>query len=231
MTHFDAVQASVALFVLQASPQPLQFFGSLVVLTSQPFAGFPSQSAVPATLQFETAHVPLVQTSTPVVIEHAWAQEPQLLVSLEVLISQPSAALLSQSEYPLLHEDTEQVDAAHVSEAFWVLQGVVHKPQWLESVAVLTHAELAPPPGGQSVGVPTLGHEAPQLVPSHEDFPFDGIAHVLHEVVPQELVDVLARQEAAAPVPQLWVPMGQTQFPPLQTIPPVHVLPQAPQFF
>ncbi len=54
--HFEAAHVSVASFVLHASPQPPQFFGSLVVLTSQPFAGLPSQSAVPAVLHADTAH-------------------------------------------------------------------------------------------------------------------------------------------------------------------------------
>ena len=126
---------------------------------------------------------------------------------------------------------TEQVDAAQVAVAFAVLHGVAHEPQWLESVAVLTHARLVPPLGGQSVGVPASGQVPPQFMPSHVDFPFVGTGHTPHELVPHELVDELERQVAAAPVTQLWVPAGHTQFPPLQTVPPVHVLPHTPQLF
>ena len=126
---------------------------------------------------------------------------------------------------------TEQLDTAQLGVAFAELHGVAHAPQWLGSVAVLTHAKLAPPFGGQSVGVPASGHVPPQLVPSHVDFPFVGMGHTLHELVPHELVDELERHVAAAPVPQLWVPAGHTQVPPLQTVPPVHVFPHTPQLF
>lgn len=131
----------------------------------------------------------------------------------------------------MLHDLIEHVDAVHVSVAFSVLHGVAQEPQWVESVAVLTQASFAPPSGGHSVGVPASGHDPPQLVPSHVDFPFVGMGHTPQELVPHELVDVLERHVAAAPVPQLWVPAGQTQFPPLQTFPPVHALPHTPQLF
>jgi hypothetical protein len=126
---------------------------------------------------------------------------------------------------------TEQVDAAHDSTALLVLQGVVHEPQKLGLVVVFTHATLAPPPGGQSVGTRGSVHDMPQVVPLHVERPPAGMGHVLHEVVPQELVDVFIKHVVAAPTPQLCVPVGQTQFPPAQTIPPVHTLPHVPQFF
>ncbi len=96
MTHLDATQLSVALFVLQASPHPPQFFGSSVVLTSQPFAAFPSQLAVPATVQVDTVQAAFVQTSEAPVPEHTCPHDPQLLALLSRSISQPFEARPSQ---------------------------------------------------------------------------------------------------------------------------------------
>ena len=104
-------------------------------------------------------------------------------------------------------------------------------PQWFGSLVVLTHAALGPPPGGQREGRLVFGHAGTQLTPSHAVLPPDGIGQTLHDDVPHELVDKLLRQVAAVPVPQLCVPTGQTQLPPLHSVPPVHVLPQTPQFF
>ena len=95
--HFDEAQVAVALFVLHASPHPPQFFGSLVMVVSQPFVALLSQLAVPATLQVDTMHAEFVHTSLAPVAEQAWVHDPQLFVSFVVSISHPSAALLSQS--------------------------------------------------------------------------------------------------------------------------------------
>lgn len=95
--HFEAAHVGVALFVLHAWPHPPQFFGSVVMVVSQPFAALLSQLAVPATLQVDTMHVEFVHTSLAPVAEHEWVHDPQLFVSFAVSISHPSAALLSQS--------------------------------------------------------------------------------------------------------------------------------------
>jgi hypothetical protein len=215
--------------VLQASPQPPQFFTLLVVLTSQPLAELPSQSAVPVA-HLDTAQAEFVHTSDAVVEEHTCPQEPQLFGSFVRPISQPFAALWSQSWKPAVHDATEQVDAAHVSTAFAVLHGVEQEPQCFGSVVRATHAAFAPPSGGHKVGVAAWGHDSPQLVPSHVETPFAGMGHTLHEA-PHELVEALSRQVAAAlPTTQLWVPAGHTQLPPSQTVPPEHAWPHAPQF-
>lgn len=54
IAHFEAAHVSVALFVLQGRPQPPQLLALVVVLTSQPLAGLPSQSAVPAVVHADT---------------------------------------------------------------------------------------------------------------------------------------------------------------------------------
>ena len=230
IVQLDAMQASIALSVLHARPQPPQSFTLLVVLISQPLPGLPSQSAVPGVVHFDTVQTPPMQTSDALVALHACAQEPQLFESVARLISQPSEASLSQSwKLAGLQDVTEQVDAAHDSTAFWVLHGVAQAPQWVGSVARSTHAALAPPPGGQSVGVPAWGHDSPQLIPSQVATPCAGMGHTPHDA-PHELVETSSKQVAVDPTAQLWVPAGQTQFPPWQTAPLVHAMPQAPQF-
>jgi hypothetical protein len=229
MLHFELAQLAVPLFALHTWSQPPQLFGSFVVLVAQPAAAV-SQLAIPTTLQLDTAHAEFVQTSFAPGTAHDLAHTPQLFGSLAELISQPSATLPLQSLKPVLHAMLH-FDAVQLGVPLFVLHGDAHDPQWSTSVFVSTHAALAPPPGGQSVGSVVLLHCWPQLTPSHVETPFDGTGHTLHDEVPHELVDVLTRQTAAAPVPQLCVPAGQTHWPPLHSVPPVHPLPQTPQFF
>lgn len=154
-----------------------------------------------------------------------------MFVSSVVSTSQPFDASLSQFAYPVLHVGMEHVEAAHVSFPFSVLQAALHAPQLFGSVVRFTHARDVPPSGGHSIGSAAFGQLPPQLVPSHVDFPFVGIGHTAHDAGPHELVDAFDKHVVAVPVPQLCVPAGQTQLPPLQTIPPMHVLPHAPQLF
>ena len=231
MAHFEETQAGVPLATVHAFEHLPQLFTSLVVLTSHPFAGFMSQSAVPATLHDDTTHEPFMQTSTEPEAPHACPHVPQFIVSLVRSISQPSDAILLQSAKPVLHDVTEQVDAMHDSTASFVLQGVEHDPQYPGLLVVFTHATFVPPSGGHSVGTVMSVHDMPQLVPLHVETPPVGFAQTLHELVPHELVDVLSRHVAAEPLPQLCVPEGHTQLPPWQTIPPLHACPHVPQLF
>ncbi len=229
--HFDDAQVGFALVVLHALPQPPQFLVSVSVCVSHPFPALLSQSAVLATVHFDTSQALVLHSSFAPLTEHEWPHEPQLLTSFVVWTSQPFDASLSQFAYPVLQFGIAHADAAQVSLPLFVLHGVVHDPQCFESVAVLTQADPAPPVGGQSVGKLALVHFAPHAVPSHVELPFVGTGHAVHELVPQEPVDRFDKHVAALPVPQLWVPAGQTQLPLLQTVPPMHALPQPPQFF
>src|SRR5438128_401376 len=90
-SHFEAAHIVDAACGVsgQVVPHAPQFLTSLVVSTSQPLAGLLSQSANPgshlATVQFE-----LTQAAVPCAALHFMPQEPQLLTSLVVAISQPS---------------------------------------------------------------------------------------------------------------------------------------------
>jgi hypothetical protein len=95
--HFDDTQAGVPFAATHTFPHPPQFFTSVAVLTSHPFAPLPSQSAVLATVHLETSQVEFVQTSTVPDAPHAWVHDPQLLESFAMWSSHPSDAFLLQS--------------------------------------------------------------------------------------------------------------------------------------
>jgi hypothetical protein len=100
----------------QTWPQLPQLLLSVEVLTSQPVAGFLSQSALGA-LQTGFVHLPPTHPSTPPVMLHGIPQPPQLPTLVFVLISHPFAALLSQSAYPAAHAVMAQVEAVQLSVA------------------------------------------------------------------------------------------------------------------
>jgi hypothetical protein len=143
-------------------------------LTSQPFAGLPSQSAKPG-LQVPIAHVPAAQLALAFGNEHVMPHPPQSFTSLpRVAVSQPSAGLPLQSPQPLAHAPTTHAPAEH---AFTVTCGSAHAPaqlpQWLTSVCSFTQLpeQLVSPAPHVVVHVPlehtvppghTLPHE-PQL--------------------------------------------------------------------
>jgi hypothetical protein len=73
-------------------PQAPQFFGSVMVLTSHPFAAFMSQFALGG-VHTGIWQVELTQLSVPPVMLHATPQPPQFRALVEVFTSQPFVAL------------------------------------------------------------------------------------------------------------------------------------------
>ncbi len=96
----------------------------LVRSVSQPLAWFPSQSPHPA-LQEASAHVPVAQLVTALGSEHATPHPPHD-ESLVKLVSQPFAALPSQSPRPVAQWDAMQVPLRQVSPG---LQAFPQAPQ------------------------------------------------------------------------------------------------------
>jgi hypothetical protein len=127
----------------QTMPQPPQLFGSLDVLTLQPFICFVlSQFALPAT------HVPLHAPAAHVrvamlLFEQMTPQVPQLFGSVADAISQPSVCLLLlQSEKPAAHVPL-QTPAPHVRVDMWLFEHETpHPPQLFGSVCLSWHVEL-----------------------------------------------------------------------------------------
>jgi hypothetical protein len=147
--HADDEQASVAWLVLHALPHPLQFAESLDVLTSQPLAGFLSQSALGETQV--TPQAPLTQVAIPPAAVQTCPHPPQLLVSDPVLVSHPLVGLLSQSEKPdaqppagTLHGEAVP-GALHASVTWLVLHDVLQSPQWLGVLIAVSQPSFAMP--------------------------------------------------------------------------------------
>jgi hypothetical protein len=136
--------------VAQTCPQLPQLFLSVAVSTSQPVAALPSQLAFGA-LQTGCVHLPPTHPSTPPFMLHGCPQAPQLPTFVFVSISQPFAALPSQSAYPVAQAVMVHLEPAHDGVAWFVLHAAPHAPQFPMSFVVFTHVALAP--ALQSVGV------------------------------------------------------------------------------
>jgi hypothetical protein len=62
-------------------------------------------------------------------LAHLWPHAPQLLLSLVIFTSHPSAGLLLQSAKPWLHAAMWQEPFTHTVVAFGSTQGALHAPQ------------------------------------------------------------------------------------------------------
>jgi hypothetical protein len=100
-THDDTVhvllaQAAFAFAMLHANPQLPQFFASVASVTSQPFAALLSQSAKPV-LQEVMVQALFAQPALAFVSKHVFPHAPQFIAFVARLVSQPFAAMPSQS--------------------------------------------------------------------------------------------------------------------------------------
>jgi hypothetical protein len=122
------------------TPQPPQLSGSVCRLL-HPLLGSPSQSAKPA-LQV-ALHAPATQAAVvPGRTGHTTPQPPQLL-TLDVLASQPLAALPSQSAVPLAQRKPQAPAAQTVAAPGRVGHARPHAPQLVTLVARFTSQPLA----------------------------------------------------------------------------------------
>jgi len=160
-------QLAVPFVLLQAVPQLPQFATLAFVLTSQPFVERPSQFANPA-LHVPSVHVPDGHDSLAFGKLHVEPHDPQ---SVSVLsdVSQPLAALPSQSPSPGLHVETPQAPATQFGVPLDDGQTLPHWPQLLMLVAVLVSQPLAGFPSQSPKPAPQLGTHAPAV---HAVVPF-----------------------------------------------------------
>ena len=96
---------------------------------SHPLAAFMSQSAKPTAQVIRHAppmHVALALA--PAV--HAWLQRPQCVPEEVRSVSQPLAAVMSQSPKPVLHAATPHVPLAHEAVPLGAVQTRPHMPQF-----------------------------------------------------------------------------------------------------
>jgi hypothetical protein len=128
----------------QTAPQPPQLFTSEARTASQPFDSIPSQLAYPAlhTMPHEEPLHVAVPCCALQVVPHA----PQLLGEVLVSVSQPFAAMPSQSANGAMQLLTAHVPFEHDTTACGRLHAVLHAPQWLGSVLRLaSHPSAALP--------------------------------------------------------------------------------------
>jgi hypothetical protein len=148
----------VALGAAQTRPQAPQLLTSVPVFTQVPLhTTWPGGHCV--------VQVPLTQL---VPLGQAWPQAPQLLGSFVRLISQPLAALVSQSAKPALQLAITQLPPEHAMVALGAVQTRPQAPQLLTSVPVFTQVPLHTTwPGGHCAAqVPFT-----QLVPLGQALP------------------------------------------------------------
>jgi hypothetical protein len=127
---------------LQARPHPPQWVLLVRVSTSQPLAGFMSQSAKPA-LQAKP-QAPAAQVGVALArAGQALLQAPQCAVDVRVSTSQPFMALPSQLAKPMEHPVLPHTPAMHVALApVGTGHTRPHEPQWAVLSWVFTHAPL-----------------------------------------------------------------------------------------
>src|SRR5438105_4498350 len=84
-------------------------------------------------------HTPFVQLAP---FAHTLPQPPQLFLSVLMLISQPLAAMPSQSRNPALHMPMPQVELLHAALALAIEHTLLQPPQLPGSNLVLVHMPL-----------------------------------------------------------------------------------------
>jgi hypothetical protein len=139
------------------------------VSVSHPFSGLPSQSPHPLAHE-ATTHAPSWQVEVAWASEHAWPHCPQLDAVVSRFVSQPFAALPSQSSQPLAHAATVQAPAAQPAVAFASTHALWHPPQLAGSVAVA----ISQPSAASPLQLAKPERQAPKLQPPlvHETAPF-----------------------------------------------------------
>ena len=135
---------------------------------SQPSAAPFLQSAQPA-LHAATLHVPFTQLPAAFGVPHALPQLPQLLGSPSVFVSQPLAALPSQSTQPASHAAIAHCAATQLVVACGSAQACPHAPQFAASTASATSQ---PSVASRSQSAWPGAHAMPHTPPEHEAAPF-----------------------------------------------------------
>jgi len=132
---------------------------SVFRLVSQPFVGFPSQSANPAA-QVGT-QAPFVQVAVPFAFEQTVPQVPQFATLVFRFASQPSAATPSQFPKPLLQERMPHVPDEHVAVAFKREQALPQLPQFATLLWVFVSQPFVGSPSQLPHPATQVGTQAP----------------------------------------------------------------------
>lgn len=138
MLHTPPAHPAVPPEVEHCAPQPPQWFTSVKMVTSHPFAAIPSQSAYPAA-HAPTPQRPAAQAPVACAGAHAIPHVPQCAPLVAVSASHPFAAIPSQSAKGAVHPATLQAPPAHAEVPFATAHDVPQPPQFATLLAVSTH--------------------------------------------------------------------------------------------
>jgi hypothetical protein len=143
----------------QGRPQAPQFMRLARRSISQPFAAAPSQLSRPVS-QAASAHTPLRHAPVPPENTQPLLHMPQCAALDERSVSQPLAALPSQSPKPALQRARAHAPAAQAATPLGKVHALPQRPQWATSVAKVTSHEAglpsqSPKPAEQVVRVHT----------------------------------------------------------------------------
>jgi hypothetical protein len=227
--HIPAAHAGVPFAIAQVLPHEPQLAAFVCVFTSQPFAGFPSQSAKPA-LQLAIPQPPAVHTPVALAGAHAIPHPPQCASEVCVLTSQPLLALPSQFAKPALQLAIPHAPIAHAPVALAGAHAIPHPPQCASDVCVLVSQPLLALPS--QLPKPALQLAIPHAPIAHAPVALAGAHAVPH--IPQLLVSVCrSTQVIIAPAPQMVLGATQStrQAPATQNCPAGQTVPHAPQLF
>ncbi len=203
--------------------------GSVFRFASQPFAGFPSQSAKP--VLHENPQVPVEHVASAFAgAVHALPQRPHAAVLPDSEVSQPLDRVPSQSPKPGLQLAITHAPLAQSSTAFAKLQTVPHVPQFVSETFVLVSQPFAVMPS--QFAKPVLHTPSLHALATHVAPAFGNEQEFPHPPQLLAFVVVLVSQpgtiESQSPRPAGHMPVAH--MPPLQIAPaPGHTVPQAPQ--
>ncbi|MFO0651780.1 MAG: hypothetical protein U0326_36500 [Polyangiales bacterium] len=182
--------------------------------TSQPLAGFMSQSAKPS-LQRATPQAPAVQAATALAGAHARPQPPQWSVLARVSASQPLAGSMSQSAKPSLQVTSQRPDAQRAVALPPAAQRIPQPPQWPRSLRVSASQPLLASLSQSAKG-------AVHAPTAHAPVRHAGVPLVVVQARPQAPQwTVLACTSTQASLQQVW-PVGHARValhPATQTLP------------
>jgi hypothetical protein len=126
--HVEFAHVGVPFCPLHVLPQPPQFAGEVLVSTSQPFAGLPSQSANGG-VQLTMVQAPLEHPAVAFGRLQTVLQTPQCEGFVWRFVSHPSPALPLQSPKPAA-QVMEQTPFLHAGVPFVALHTRPHPPQF-----------------------------------------------------------------------------------------------------
>ena len=214
--HTPPEQVGVPFVASQRLPHAPQLLRSVVSVTSQPLVDDPSQSARGEVQAAPTPQVPTPDTLgaqkavRPVGAVQRVPQAPQLVTSVVVAVSHPSAVSLLQLAKPAVQAPMVHTPPTQVAPALAKRQRLPQAPQLLVSVAVLVSQPAAvvqsPKPERQAtcVHVPDT-HCCTELVGT----PLQTVPQP-----PQLLLSLCAfTQNELDPLPQRVWPVGHTHAP------------------